>query len=89
MRTVYQNLATNPDFKGISIINSSGDAASGPLVDYLKANLDSIVLQTVNRVFTTKDIAVDTHESGGATSYYNDNLLGLKTTLPNGQGNDT
>jgi hypothetical protein len=81
-------MATTPKFKGISVIDSKNGSANGPLVDYLKSNLDDVILNTVNCVMRNKNEDVDTQaDTVTKKSYYEENLLGLKSTIP-GDGND-
>jgi hypothetical protein len=47
----------------------------------LKSNLDTIILNAINRIDETKDKPVDSNGTAPATSYFDDGLLGLKQTL--------
>jgi hypothetical protein len=85
-RTVYQNFTKGP-YKGVDVITGDSGSVSGPLVDYLKTNLDVIVLDAVDRVMNTTDVQPDSNDSG-SSSYFDDNLLGLKSTLGSTTGND-
>jgi hypothetical protein len=86
-RTAYQNFANTPLYKGVNAIDSTGGTPSGPLIDYLKSNLDTIILDTVDRVMATSSVEADSNGTS-KSSYYDDNLLGLKSFVPK-EGNDT